>query len=155
MYFVGIPFMGILLVTTLDTHKGCPYRGITEGSWQARRERGVNGWTVVNTQDRSAFHATTAEGNNVSVSPPFYYFSGFLGDVRQRATLTLKPGEPVVLQKSTVLLVPEGKALSTRGYSQRMAAPPGVYDIQLMDTVGHAGLNMVCVTPKMRFTIQR
>jgi len=96
---------------------------------------------------------TDAAGNVSPVVSPLSMFSGFRA-VRQ-ATLNLKPGEPVVLQKSTLLLVQDAMKPTPGEYTPRMAVRPGVYDTVLTDTVRCPGVNMVCVTPKIRFTIPR
>ena len=84
---------------------------------------------------------------------PVDMMTGFRG--RQQATVQLKPGEPLVLQKTTLFLVLGGKKPAAHDYTQRMTAQPGVYEIQLTDSVRHVGLNIICTTPKLRFTVPR
>ena len=87
------------------------------------------------------------------VFDPLSVFSGFRAIARK--TLTLKPGEPVVLQKSAIQLVEDIMKPTPGDYTPRMAAKPGVYDVLLTDRVRCPGLNMVYSTPKARFTIRR
>lgn len=93
---------------------------------------------------------TDAEGKPVSVHP-LMVMSGMR--LLQQVTLTLQPGEPVILEKAILQLVQEGAKPAANDYSPRMTAKPGVYNLSLVESVGMDGVSILCQTPKLKFTI--
>lgn len=95
-------------------------------------------------------HVSDAKGTAVSVHP-LMMMTGLRAI--QHVTLTLKPGEPMVLSKAILQLVPEDGKPMASDYGPRMTARPGVYNISLTQPVGYEGLSILCITPTLNFTL--